>query len=76
MLTAVGLLTVAAGLIIHAAGGGLGAPLPPFFADVRSACRYIALIGLPVLALALARRGAVLAGRGGGLTVRFLGASR
>ena len=67
-LTAVGLLTVAIGLGIRAAGGGLGTPLPPFFATWDPHIDAYALIGLPVVALSLLAAVPLLAGRGGALT--------
>jgi hypothetical protein len=70
-LTAVGLLTVAAGLGIRAAGGGLGTPLPPFFATWDPHVDAYALIGLPVVAVALVAAIPLLGGRGGTLTFLF-----
>jgi hypothetical protein len=67
-LTAVGLLTVAVGLGIHATGGGLGTPLPPFFATWDPHIDAYALIGVPVVALSLLAAVPLLAGRGGTLT--------
>ena len=67
-LTAVGLLTVAVGLAVRAAGGGLGTPLPPFFATWEPHVDTYALIGLPVVALSLLAAVPLLAGRGGALT--------
>ncbi len=68
VLTVLGLLTIAVGLGIRAAGGGLGAPLPPFFATWDPHVDTYALIGLPVLALALLAAVPLLGGRGGTLT--------
>ncbi|MEZ5155845.1 MAG: hypothetical protein R2718_07025 [Solirubrobacterales bacterium] len=65
VLTLVGLLTVATGLTIRAAGGGLGAPLAPFFASWDPHVDTYALIGLPVVALSLAAAIPLLRGRGG-----------
>lgn len=67
-LTAVGLLTVAVGLGIRAAGGGLGTPLPPFFATWDPHIDAYALIGLPVVALSLLAAVPLLSGRGSTLT--------
>ena len=70
-LTAVGLLTVAVGLAVRAAGGGLGTPLPPFFATWDPHVDTYALIGLPVVTLSLLAAVPLLAGRGGALTFIF-----
>jgi methylthioxylose transferase len=53
-LAALAVATVALGLIGHAAGLGLGTPLPPFFATWDPAIGPVALAGLAVLAAALA----------------------
>ena len=60
-LTAVGIGTVAVGLIVRASGGDLGVPLPPFLAFWRPEIDLEALIALPLFALATA--GAVLLAR-------------
>ncbi|MFN8111591.1 MAG: hypothetical protein U0R51_00175 [Solirubrobacterales bacterium] len=70
-LTVVGLLTVAVGLAVHAGGGGLGTPLPPFFATWDPHVDTYALIGLPVVAISLLAAVPLLAGRGG--TLAFVG---
>lgn len=64
-LFAVGALTIAFGLIHRAAGGGLGAPLPPFFATWDPHVNTYALIGLPVVAIAALASIPLLRGRGG-----------
>ncbi len=61
-LTAVAVATVAAGLLIDAAGGNLGAPWPPFFAFWEPQVDPAALVAIPAfggavaLAVVLARR--------------------
>ena len=72
-LAAVGLLTVAVGLTVAAAGGGLGAPLPPFFASWDPHVDTYAAAGLPVVLIALAAAIPLLRGRGG--TWTFLAAA-
>ena len=64
-LTAVGLLTVATGLLVAAAGGGLGTELPPFFAVWDPHVDGYALLGLPVLLVAIAAAVPLLRGAGG-----------
>ncbi len=64
-LAVVALLTVAVGLSIQGLGGNLGTRLPPFFAYWDPHVDVYALIGLPVLGLALAAAVPLLAGRGG-----------
>lgn len=44
--------TVASGLIVDAAGGGLGTPLPPFFAHWEPRIDAAAVVAIPALALA------------------------
>jgi methylthioxylose transferase len=64
-LTAIALLTVAFGLGFHAAGGGLGTRLPPFFAVWDPHVSAYVLVGLPVVAIAAAAALPLLRGRGG-----------
>lgn len=59
-LAVVAALTVATGLIVDAAGGGLGAPLPPFFASWDPRVDGAALLWLPLFALAAALAVALL----------------
>lgn len=53
-LTAVGLLTVAYGLVAKAAGVDLGVPLPPFFVHWMPAVDPAALVAIPLFAGAVA----------------------
>ncbi|MEO7198092.1 MAG: hypothetical protein ABIZ50_06425 [Solirubrobacterales bacterium] len=69
-LTALAVLTVAVGLTVHAAGGGLGTALPPFFATWAPHLDPRALIALPLFAMALL--GAVLLARDGIGVLTFL----
>ena len=64
-LSVVALLTIAVGLTIKATGGGLGAPLPPFFASWDPHVDPYALAGLPVLLAALVAAVPLLRGAGG-----------
>lgn len=73
ILTAVGLLTVIVGLTVEAVGGSLGTPLPPFFASWDPHIDLYALIGLPVVLIALAATEPLLRGRGG--TTTFVAAA-
>ncbi len=63
-LFAVGLATVAFGLVFRATGGGLGTALPPFFAHWDPHVDTYALIGLPVVAASAVASLALLRGRG------------
>jgi hypothetical protein len=53
VLSAIGLATVAGGLIAAAAGADLGVPLPPFFAHWHPDVDPAALVALPLFALAV-----------------------
>ena len=64
-LTAVGVLTIAFGLIYRATGGGLGASLPPFFATWDPHVDTYALIGIPVVAISALASIPLARGRGG-----------
>ncbi|MDQ3102450.1 MAG: hypothetical protein M3Q53_01250 [Actinomycetota bacterium] len=65
MLSAVGIATVAIGLVVHEASGELGTPLPPFFAFWDPAVDPAALLWIPVLGLSLAGAIALLGARVG-----------
>ena len=64
-LTAIAVLTIGFGLIYRAAGGGLGAALPPLFASWDPHVDTYALIGVPVVAISALAAIPLARGRGG-----------
>lgn len=66
-LTAIAAVTVAVGLLVEVSGGGLGTPLPPFFAFWAPQVDAAALWAVPTLGVALAASIALLRAPGGPL---------